>query len=343
MKEDIYTGFSNYNEINVENRKKAVEDEVELWKEQKEEFKIYRSEWNKSATEDYLPKHPLHVDIELSDACNLKCEMCAHGLGTVKNVGNMSKEAAMKLIDEVAQMEVYSIKFNWRGESTLNKNLPELVKYAKEKGILEVSINTNGLPKAKGLLIETAKNGIDRFIFSVDGNSAETFESIRIGGNYDQLIKNILEVIEWKKQNNSQKPFIRIQMVRSKKNVHEVEKFISFWQDKADDVRISDVMDRGQGGGLSVGDQVTVGRRRCPQPFQRLIVARDGRVSPCCADWNQQYIAGDINKESLMDIWTGKRMTAMRKVQNDVTLDKIDICKNCYVKESFLWETKVDE
>lgn len=340
---NLYTGFSDYNEINIDNRKKAVNEEVSKWLDKKEEYVNYRKEWNKAANEDYLPQQPLHIDIELSDACNLKCEMCAHGLGTVKNVGFMDKELVYRMIDEASSLGVYSIKFNWRGEASLNPLLPEAIKYAKEKGILEVAINTNGLPKKDKLLIECAKNGIDRIIFSVDGNSKETFESIRKGGDYTKLILNIEEVLDWKNKNNESKPFIRVQMVRSKKNAHEVEDFISFWQNKVDDVRISDVMDRGQGGGLSVGDQTTVGRRRCPQPFQRLVIARDGRVSPCCADWNQKYIVGDVFKESLSNIWSGSKITKMRKIQNEVKLDNIDICKNCYVKESFIWEKVENE
>jgi len=84
-----------------------------------------------------------------------------------------------------------------------------------------------------------------------------------------------------------------------------------------------------------------VGRRRCPQPFQRLVVGRDGRVSPCCADWEQKYIVGDITKrETLIDIWKGEKMQFMRDIQNHAELKKIDICKNCYVKESYIWMSK---
>ena len=36
-----------------------------------------------------------------------------------------------------------SIKFNWRGEPLLNSKLPEIIDYAKQKGILETMINTN--------------------------------------------------------------------------------------------------------------------------------------------------------------------------------------------------------
>jgi len=285
MNDDIYSGFSNYKEINLDDRKNFLDNELEQWKGDKNRFLSYRVEWNRAANSDYLPEFPLHIDIELSDVCNLRCEMCAHGMGTVDKSGFMDDDLVYRLIDECALIGTYSIKFNWRGESTLNPLLPKVIEYAKEKGILEVSINTNGLPKDENILIESAEMGIDRMIFSVDGFSSETFESIRVGGDYNKLVENILRLVEWKKQNNKDKPLIRVQMVRSKRNTHEVNLFIEFWSDKVQDVRISDVMDRGQGEHLAVGDQITIGRRRCPQPFQRLVVGRDGRVSPCCADW----------------------------------------------------------
>ncbi|MCO4783740.1 MAG: SPASM domain-containing protein [Candidatus Cloacimonetes bacterium] len=340
--EDLYTGFSNYDEINKENRAKAVEDEVSKWGDDADKFKEYRLKWNKAANDNYLPDFPLHLDIELSDACNLKCAYCAQGLGMVTDVGFINNDFAYGLIDQAVEMGICSLKFNWRGEAALNPILPDLVKYAKDKGILEVQMNTNGLPKKKDILIECAKNGMDRLIFSVDGFSKESYESVRIGGNYDTLVKNIHRLLDWKKENDQAKPFVRLQMVRSNVTAHEVDDFIAYWQDKVDDVRISDVMDRGQGGSFSVGDRKTIGRRRCPQPYQRLIVARDGRVSPCCADWDQKFVVGDATKDSLKDIWKNKRMTAMRTVQEKDQHDKIDICKNCYVKESFIWE-KIDD
>ena len=338
----MHTGFSNYKEHNKENREKAFDCELDKWGDRKEDFKTYRSEWNKAATQNYNPSKPLAVDIELSDACNLKCTFCAHGMGTVKNVGFMNNDTAKILIDECATLGVYSIKFNWRGESGINPFLPEAVKYAKDKGILEVSMNTNGLPKDENILIECVKNGLDRIIFSVDGHSSETFEKVRVGGDYNKLVENINKLLEYKKENNLTKPFVRVQMVRSNVNAHEVDDYLEYWTPKVDDVRISDVMDRGQGEKMSVGDQVTVGRTRCPQPFQRLIIARDGRISPCCGDWDQDLVMGDVSKSSILDIWNGEKLENFRKLQNDVKLDEFEPCKSCYVKESYLWEDKND-
>ncbi len=269
---DTQTGSSKYKEIGGKKRNIAAKDEISKWGNDSGKFDEYRNKWNMSANEDFLPEHPLHVDIELSNACNLRCKMCVHGMETAFKAGVMNRDLALRLISESAESGVYSIKFNWRGEVTLNKFLPEAVSHAKEKGILEVQINTNGMLPQKDILIKCAENGIDRIIFSIDGFSKETYESIRIGGDYNKLLDTVHNLIEWKKENNSLKPFIRVQMVRTKNNYHEVEDFMSYWGPLVDDVRVSDVMDRGQGGGMSVGDQLTTGRRRCPQPFQRLVV-----------------------------------------------------------------------
>lgn len=338
---DIYTSLSNYYERNSANRQDAAEREVAVWGDLSEQFRKYREEWNKSAHEKYLPAHPLHVDLELSDACNLKCKMCAHGMGSIKGAGFMNKSLALRIIDECSEIGVFSIKLNWRGEATLNPFLPQAIAYAKEKGILEVQLNTNGLPVRRTVLTECAESGIDRIIFSVDGFSKETYEAQRVGGIYSTLIENIHTLLDWRKAYGNSKPLVRLQMVRTMINAHEVDAFLAYWSPLVDDVRISDVTDRGQGDHLQVGDQLTVGRKRCPQPFQRLVIAQGGSVSPCCADWNQEFAVGDATCEHLLQIWTGERMQYLRALQERNEHHNLPLCASCCVKESYIWR-KVD-
>lgn len=335
---NIFTKLSNYREFNLNRRKDAARGDVFAWEKQEEAFIKYRHEWKRSAENDYLPLHPLHVDIELSDCCNLRCRMCVKGLGPVSKGGFMAPKLALRLIKECSDTGVYSIKFNWRGEATLSKFLPDAVRAAKENGILEVQINTNGLPQDSRILIECAKGGIDRIIFSIDGFSKPTYEKIRVGGDYKKLLNNIRSLLSWKKNRRALKPLVRVQLVRTKENACEVNDFISYWEKRVNDVRISDVTNRGQGNELMVGDQIPYARRRCPQPFQRLVIARDGKVSPCCADWFQEYVVGDVARESLMQIWRGKKIEFLRGIQRNNEHTKIGICSSCSVKESYLWK-----
>ncbi len=329
----------NYSETNALQRKINTLREI-LTRSGGLGFAWYRFKWNYFPKLNLVPPFPLHVDIEVTDACNLRCIMCVHGSGEPLKTGLIDHEFAKEMIRQVAAGGVYSIKFNWRGEPSLYKRLPELITYAKEQGIREVQINTNGLPFNKELIDKVVAAGLDRVIFSIDGNSAETYETIRVGGDFEKLVNIVESFIETRKRLKSVTPFIRVQMVRMQSNCHEVTGFIERWQGRVNDIRISDVTDRGQGDRLSVGDQVAVGRQICPQPWLRLVVSREGLVMPCCSDWYCRMVVGDANNESLKDIWHGKKMKKFRKAVRTGKLNDFEPCRSCFVKESYIWEKK---
>ena len=306
-------------------------------------FFWYRFRWNYVAKYDAVLKFPLHLDIETTEACNLKCIMCVHGTTGVPITGLIDTKFAKNLIDQAAKGGTKSIKFNWRGEPALHKGLEDLIQYAKLKGILEVQINTNGIPFNEKRIKKIINSGLDRVIFSMDGATKKTYEKIRVGSDFNKLMTNIKTFYEIRKSLKRQKPFIRIQMVKMKDNQNEVNKFISMWKNIADDIRVNDVTNRGQGSYLYSGDQVAIGRKRCNQPWQRMIVARDGEVFPCCADWDRNYKIGDSKKTSLKDIWKGKRMNDLREINRKKELDKHHLCKNCYVETSYEWRKMTKE
>ena len=306
-------------------------------------FMLYRAKWNYVAKYDHVLKFPLHLDIEVTEACNLKCVMCVHGTTGVPITGRIDMKFAKELIDQAVKGGCKSIKFNWRGEPALHTGLEELIRYAKQNGILEVQFNTNGIPFTRKRIEDIIDAGLDRVIFSMDGATKETYETIRVGSSFDKLMKNIALFDEIRKERGQQKPFIRIQMVRMKDNQHEVDNFVTMWRGVADDIAVKDVTDRGQGNVLYVGDQVAVGRKRCNQPWQRMIVARDGKVFPCCSDWDRTYEIGDANSTELKSIWKGAKMEALRNLNRKGKLDAVDPCKNCFVLSSYEWRMMTDE
>ena len=50
-----------------------------------------------------------------------------------------------QIVNETAEVEVAPIKSHWCGEPTMNPRLVDMGRYAKEKNILGVMINTNAL------------------------------------------------------------------------------------------------------------------------------------------------------------------------------------------------------
>jgi radical SAM protein with 4Fe4S-binding SPASM domain len=306
-------------------------------------FLLYRFKWNYAHRLDWVIPFPTNIDIEPTGLCNLKCIMCPQAFETISEEDSrmIDLDLARKVIEEAAANGVYSIKFTWRGEPALHRGLVEMVRYCKARGVPEVQFTTNGTPYTERKIRELIEAGLDRIIFSMDGARKETVEKIRVGLDYDRAVANIKAFHRVRGELGRAKPFIRIQMVRMKDNAAEVDAFIEMWKPYADDLRISDVTDRGQGGHLAVGDQVAVGRQRCPQPWQRMVIAPTGEVMPCCADWHKEWVIGDVKNQSLKEIWRGPRMEAMRQVQRDLRLDGVSPCKACFVTESYVWQRAV--
>ena len=301
-------------------------------------FLLYRLRWNYAARADYVGTFPVNLDIEPTEACNLKCVMCPTGFHGAADKRMIDMDLTRKLIDEAAAHGTYSVKFTFRGEPALHRGLVEMVRYAKQKGIPEVQFTTNGIPYTDAKIRDLVDAGLDRIIFSIDGADKETVERIRLGVDYERLVANIHAFHRVREERGGTRPFIRVQMVRTRENWDQVDRFIEQWKPWVDDIRINDVTDRGQGDHMAVGDQRPVSRQRCPQPWQRMVVSSDGTVVPCCLDWNKVWAIGDANRESLASIWRGERMEAMRRVQRELRLDEVAPCRGCAETASYVWE-----
>ena len=275
---------------------------------------------------EYLPfgRFPVHVDIELAAKCQLACTMCPYGTGSFNEdlQGMMSPEMARVALKQARDGGALSCKLNFRGEPGLAPRLDEMVRLAKRLGFIEVAINTNMTAFSLRRLHQLATSGLDLMIVSVDGATKATYESIRINGEWEKLMRN-LEFL----RAMPCRPRVRIQMVEQKSNAHEKGDMQRVFGRLCDELVFQQVMDRGAGEGRSGA------RKRCPQPWQRLIVAWDGTVFGCCSNWNNEYPLGNIKTETLQEIWRGERMQELRKLAAKPASGFP--CKDCTVGSSY--------
>ena len=117
------------------------------------EYLEYRQAWIQYPKEFYLRELPLHLDIEASSLCNLRCTFCDKLPLLQKNqLGNMELDVFKKIIDQFSaepDKKLWGLKLSYRGEPLLNKDVPKMVKYAKERGVLDIYFNTNGMLRQK--------------------------------------------------------------------------------------------------------------------------------------------------------------------------------------------------
>lgn len=305
-------------------------------------YKEYRRKWEENPKNFIVDDFPIHIDLEMNTDCNLRCFMCFQSFDTPKKQV-MEFDLIKKIIDEGSEKGGLSIKTQYRGEPLLYKNLPEVVKYAKSKGYIEVMFNTNAILLSEDISLALIEAGIDKIICSIDGYTKEIYEEIRVGGNFEVILKNIKYLIKLKKKLGSQKPIVRVQMVDTPKNHHQIEGYIEFWKNIVDEVAIEDMLDWK----ADAEDYSPLEDWACAQLWQRLVVLADGDVLPCCRGiqgGNEKLVVlGNAYNESIENLWKGKRITELRSLHMQGLSHKIRMCRLCGLRKDVINKKKKND
>ena len=176
-------------------------------------FKEYRESWsnqpwewakqiNKKET-SFSQFKPLSLDLELAAICDLACPYCYRQTYVTPDKV-MPTQMAKDLISEAASINIASLKLNWRGEPLLHPQLCEIIRHAKEQGIVDVIINTNATHLDDSYAEKLLNSGLDYIIFSFDGGTKETYEKNRVSrftyNQFETVCSNIKNFCKKKKE-----------------------------------------------------------------------------------------------------------------------------------------------
>ena len=288
-----------------------------------------RGTWKKYAAKMIVAPSPPHVDIELTNICDLECDFC-ETLVMQRKKGSMSLAMFQRVVDQCAEAGVPSIKLNLWGESLLNKKLIPMIEYAKKRCKAAIQFNTNANRLTPKIAEKLVLAGLDCITISVDGFTKETYEKLRIKGKYDVVLKNIDGLLEARARHNSAIPEITMQIIKMKENIDEVEAFVAYWKERVDQVSTTNIGTTSTPGVLnhSVRINFLKGRKPCDQIWQRLSVLWDGRVTVCCNDFDGSLVVGDVLKDRLAALWAGERLTSLREKHLKLDFSNL-ICGTC--------------
>lgn len=220
-----------------------------------------------------------HVEIETINRCNGTCDFCPVSAGNdIRKKHVMDEKLFYKIVDQLAELN-YSGRFATfsNNEPFLDKRIIEFNKYAREK-----------LPKAR---IHMFTNGtlltLDKFIEIVK------YLDELIIDNYEQdlkLIPNAQIIKEYCEEHKELKKKVTIVM----RKPHEI------------------LTSRG-GDAPNRTHNASYPDIKCALPFKQLIIRPDGKVSLCCNDPYGKCTLGDLNYESVLEVWNGKAFDNIRK------------------------------
>lgn len=275
-----------------------------------------------------VPDFPGVVRIEPSSSCNLACTHCP--TGTIKIARQvMSEEVFQEVVNQISK-ELDSIRvcvLYHGGEPLLNKRFISMVKTLKEIGIPKIKTVSNGMLLTEKIALEIIESGIDEIEISLDGESIEENNEVRVRSDFNTVVKNVsflLEAIQDKKTPKvsiSTTQFFRDKNQALKggeataptfirdafKNFPHLE-YKPTWAMKWPHINIDkEIYEE-----FVVGKEDEVVNNYCDHVYNTITIRSNGEIVPCCYDLTSQLVAGNIMQSSLREIWKNSFYSNLR-------------------------------
>lgn len=263
------------------------------------------------------PDFPKRVEIELSNSCNLHCTYCPRNY--LDNPGGFIDEKLFrKVIDEITPFPDTILVLHRRGESLLHPKFNILLGYVSGK-FKEIQMATNAtlLEPSKFKILKEALTFIS---FSIDIPSV--FDRMRKPAKYSVVEGNILKFLEF----NKGKVRTQVSMVRTTDTPEEnIELFKKIWDGKVDRIRIYE--EHSIDGVFGSIRNPRKERKPCAMTNYELLVYFDGKVGRCNHDWASEPM-GDLNRQTIHEIWHGKKYADLRQQHFELALTD-PVCAKC--------------
>lgn len=278
--------------------------------------------------------YPKFFEIQTASYCNSRCVICPYReVSRGVPSGLMEQGLFEKIIKQISKKNCWGTRIipYFNNEPFLDKFFVNRVKYINEKcSAAEVEISTNLSLLDDKKQKELSCCLIKELRLSVFGFTKRSYERVMPGLSWENTKRN-LDYLCANKKLRSRVGQISLIMVDypgiGARDVNLAKKyclnnFIKF--------ELWGFLDRG-GNVSPYSNKINKSRvRGCEQNrvSDRIHVLFNGRVVICSMDWRQEYVLGDLSKQTIDEVWESKKFNDLRKMFNKKE-GAPTICKKC--------------
>ncbi|MDD5651689.1 MAG: radical SAM/SPASM domain-containing protein [Candidatus Nanoarchaeia archaeon] len=288
---------------------------------------------------------PKSVKIELTSRCNYRCAFCSHQ--TKKSTSDMDLNLFKRITKEMQEAGVTEIGLFYLGESFTNPTLlVNAIKYLKQDLNFPYTFLTSNASLANPEQVEACMAaGLDSLKWSCNTANPEQFKKVvQVSEKmFHKSLNNIKSAYEIRKA-KGYKTGLFASSIRYDDEQHETmmqmlnEKVIPYVDEHywlplytmgslSTVRREADLGYRPTAGNQGRQDAL-VNPLPCWTVFTASHVIANGKVSACCFDANENWIMGDLTKQSFMDVWNSEEYQKLRKAHIAKNI-KGTVCENC--------------
>jgi radical SAM protein with 4Fe4S-binding SPASM domain len=275
-----------------------------------------------------------NVQIELSNICNAHCVICP--ISKMKRKREIMNFKLFKnIVDQLSEINFdQTVAPFLEGESLLIPNILDYLRYIRKKlPKAKVSLISNGTRLDK-LADSILKEGLlDSLVISFDGGNKESYEAVRRGLSFEKISNNVHKFISRRKDLKKEKPTVSISMVVTNKNYNSQNELKKEFSD-ADDIGFHKRFNwAGQHGPVKTSKNrlktFLTKQNYCQRFNSTITILADGRVALCCFDYEGTELLGDLKKQSIMEVWNGKKTNQIIRYLKNRNFEKLPLCSRC--------------
>jgi radical SAM protein with 4Fe4S-binding SPASM domain len=274
------------------------------------------------------------VAVEVTNNCNLSCIMCSNDR-MERERGFMSRDVCDLLARQIPDNSLRLMCMLAVGEPSLHPDLVSLLQTVRGKaGRLMLCTNVVALKGNHELAERIMTSGLNHLHISADGYDSESYEKIRQGARFRDLLTN-MEILKKARDRHNPALMIELQycLVR-KHSLEELARVFEVFDPYVDLVAFKPLNNQAHESIAYRPQEKILGINAfkanpvpCVLLWNSPTVLWDGKVSACSRDYDGSFVMGDLQKQSLLAIW---HCTAMRNLRKDHLNHRFPRkCKNC--------------
>ncbi|MBI4962252.1 MAG: radical SAM protein [Desulfomonile tiedjei] len=181
-----------------------------------------------------LGPYPRQLEIEVTTACNLKCTICEHTYWTEKP-SHMSFDEFKRIIDQFPGLRW--VGMTGIGSGFLNPEYMRMLRFLKEEKRSFVEFFDHFYLLDEATSTELIRMGINKIWVSLESAHKESYNKIRVGSDFDTVIRNLQSMMRAKRVMKSPIPELWFHFIINKHNVDEMEDYVDLVADLAKEER----------------------------------------------------------------------------------------------------------
>ena len=261
------------------------------------------------------------LQIESTTSCNGKCSFCPVGEPGLKRPrGEMSDELFMKIIGEADELGITTVLIFLNGEPFCFPRFFDWMQILREHG-KETAIFTNAAvmtPERADQLLDFSDITTHVF-FSCSGKDEESAKRIQ-GLRFQRQYENVKYFME--RNNGRYDPRVTMPAI-------ETPQYRAEWQRVWGSICKTQINPLFNWGGTKAQGTMNGQPHPCPRIFSQMCILWDGRVPLCCQDGEGDVILGDLNTQSIAEVYDSHLYRHYRQCHNDGRFSEMELCRDC--------------